>query len=408
MNDFLMHHGILGQKWGIRRYQYNDGSLTPEGRRHYGVGERVVAKVKEVSESHKKAKIDSWGKRFEQHSEKLKDFEKNGKNAKDYIAYCTASGIPRNASTMKQYERSVKADVTRSSYHTKLLKGEKLTPEEEKLRKQDNTATAIAVGLMLTMGAMYAYESYKQSPSGSSLGKSIGMELAEGAGVFFDAKNALSDTDFVLDVGKKFYRQIPTELQDMSNPHMYVATNQLDRFIYKSMLGAGLRGANKQYEATFQVTDVIKAPSAKKMVDIAKKLVDDPDVRDKMLSTNGEYSYLFDRIERAIQAGDVAAQEKAYRQLAADLNINIVLGADKDPGGQMFLKAVKDAGYNALLDLNDTGWTKQPMILLDAQNTIVQTGSKEVKGKAFLQGMYAMLGPLIETRGQSAKNKLVV
>lgn len=27
----LQHHGILGQKWGIRRYQNPDGSLTPEG-----------------------------------------------------------------------------------------------------------------------------------------------------------------------------------------------------------------------------------------------------------------------------------------------------------------------------------------------------------------------------------------
>lgn len=32
----LYHHGILGQKWGIRRYQNPDGSLTEEGKKHYG------------------------------------------------------------------------------------------------------------------------------------------------------------------------------------------------------------------------------------------------------------------------------------------------------------------------------------------------------------------------------------
>lgn len=31
----LYHHGIKGQKWGIRRYQNPDGSLTEEGKRRY-------------------------------------------------------------------------------------------------------------------------------------------------------------------------------------------------------------------------------------------------------------------------------------------------------------------------------------------------------------------------------------
>ncbi len=32
----LSHHGILGQKWGIRRYQNLDGTLTPAGKERYG------------------------------------------------------------------------------------------------------------------------------------------------------------------------------------------------------------------------------------------------------------------------------------------------------------------------------------------------------------------------------------
>lgn len=35
----LAHHGVPGMKHGKRRYQYPDGTLTPEGRIHYGYGQ---------------------------------------------------------------------------------------------------------------------------------------------------------------------------------------------------------------------------------------------------------------------------------------------------------------------------------------------------------------------------------
>ena len=33
MENELYHHGVLGQKWGVRRYQNKDGSLTMAGKK---------------------------------------------------------------------------------------------------------------------------------------------------------------------------------------------------------------------------------------------------------------------------------------------------------------------------------------------------------------------------------------
>lgn len=34
----LQHHGVKGMRWGVRRYQKKDGSLTPAGKKRYGEG----------------------------------------------------------------------------------------------------------------------------------------------------------------------------------------------------------------------------------------------------------------------------------------------------------------------------------------------------------------------------------
>ena len=52
---YLEHHGIKGQKWGQRRWQNEDGSLTPAGYEHYGYGsERGKKLAKKLVDTAKK------------------------------------------------------------------------------------------------------------------------------------------------------------------------------------------------------------------------------------------------------------------------------------------------------------------------------------------------------------------
>ena len=44
MENELMHWGIKGMKWGVRRYQNKDGSLTPAGKKRC---DKEMAKLKE-------------------------------------------------------------------------------------------------------------------------------------------------------------------------------------------------------------------------------------------------------------------------------------------------------------------------------------------------------------------------
>ena len=48
-DNYLAHHGIKGQRWGVRRYQNSDGSLTDAGRKRYGYAESVENRVKNAS-----------------------------------------------------------------------------------------------------------------------------------------------------------------------------------------------------------------------------------------------------------------------------------------------------------------------------------------------------------------------
>ena len=68
----LYHHGTKGQKWGIRKYQNSDGSLTPAGKERYGKNvARKIYRINKLQRKQENARSLKSYKKFDKQIRKL-------------------------------------------------------------------------------------------------------------------------------------------------------------------------------------------------------------------------------------------------------------------------------------------------------------------------------------------------
>lgn len=114
-HDALLHYGIKGMKWGVRRYQNKDGSLTSKGEARYDRDKREnAAKKKENRIDLSQPDPKRWAKEDLERTKRTVDASANlAKELKKLDESTTSKPTPKRMDLSKMSDKEMRDQINR-------------------------------------------------------------------------------------------------------------------------------------------------------------------------------------------------------------------------------------------------------------------------------------------------------
>lgn len=357
----LCHHGIKGQKWGVRRFQKKDGSLTPAGKKRYYDTPELNAQKNDMRSA--KVVRNASAREYNRAANRYSDFP-TAANKQAYRQVQAQYQIDD-----KTYQRAkLKYDTNREvariqdkgiEFKNKSKHRQQLEEQYKKLGMNDEQAQAASNNRIRTERILAA-----------SAAMTVGA-----CALYIANKNRKIKIDGVIKAGETLQR---VEMQDTGgklHDVFYVAQGKHDMKRYENLLGAcRQKQTGHAYMMKLSASKDIKVASQ----DRCRKTFND------LYAHDAEFRESLKRYDPTI--GLLNNSNRQYDRFNQEL-----VGMRNTGPAKMFYDKLKSAGYGAIQDMNDMKYSgynaKNPLIVFDnSNNNIMVKSMYEMKGDLQAKG----------------------